>query len=86
MKSQKNKRFRKLYDKLPKEVQDQAKAAFALFKDDPFHNSLHFKEVDNEESIWAVRIGLHYRALGIREDNTIYWYWIGTHAEYDKLV
>jgi hypothetical protein len=36
------------------------------------------------------RIGLHWRVLGIREhgdgEDTIFWYWIGSHAEYDRMI
>ena len=34
----------------------------------------------------SVRVGLHYRALGIDVKDGISWFWVGTHAEYDKLV
>jgi hypothetical protein len=27
-----------------------------------------------------------YRALGVRRDDTIVWFWIGSHADYDKLL
>jgi hypothetical protein len=32
------------------------------------------------------RIGLHWRALGVRSDDTMIWYWIGSQAEYDRLL
>ncbi len=36
--------------------------------------------------IYSVRIGLDYRALGVREGDDIVWFWIGSHADYDRLV
>lgn len=30
-------------------------------------------------------MGKSYRALGIEVENGILWFWIGTHAEYDRL-
>ncbi|GAA6618411.1 hypothetical protein NUACC26_042220 [Scytonema sp. NUACC26] len=33
-----------------------------------------------------VRVGLDYRALGVEVETGISWFWIGTHAEYDKLI
>jgi hypothetical protein len=27
-----------------------------------------------------------YRALGLLEDDTIIWFWIGSHADYDDLI
>jgi hypothetical protein len=72
---------------LPIDVQRQATAAHQLFKQNPFHPSLQFKRVGKDDPIYSVRIGLKYRALGMRDpDDLITWYWIGTHAEYDKLV
>jgi hypothetical protein len=44
------------------------------------------KRVHEHNPIYSVRIGLHYRALGLKEDDTIIWFWIGSHAEYDKLI
>jgi hypothetical protein len=52
-------------------------------KADPRHPSLHFKKAD---SFWSVRVGLHYRALGVEAEGGILWFWIGTHADYDRLV
>ena len=34
----------------------------------------------------SVRVGLHYRALGIAVADGASWFWIGTHAAYDRLV
>ncbi|WP_228057071.1 hypothetical protein [Tychonema sp. LEGE 07203] len=54
-----------------------------LVKADPSHPSLHFKKVGN---YWCVRAGQAYRALGIEIKTGILWFWIGTHAEYDRLI
>jgi hypothetical protein len=29
---------------------------------------------------------MHYRALGVSVETGIVWFWIGTHAEYDRLI
>jgi hypothetical protein len=36
--------------------------------------------------MYSVRVGLHYRALGLPVNGGVHWFWIGSHAEYDKLV
>jgi len=36
--------------------------------------------------IYSVRVGLGYRALGAMAGDTVTWFWIGSHAEYDKLL
>ena len=75
--------FWQLYNALPKDVREIADKNYELLKADPRHPSLHFKEVD---SAWSVRVGRRYRALAFLEDDGFYWFWIGSHADYDKLM
>ena len=86
MKSSVTKEFRKLLDALPTEVQEQADRAYALWRSDPYHPSLQFKRVSRRQPIYSVRVGIGSRALGFRENDHIFWYWIGSHAEYDELL
>jgi hypothetical protein len=71
------------YRSLPKEVQDLADKIYELIRDNPYHPSIHLKKVGQ---FWSARIGLNYRAVGVEEDGAIAWFWIGSHAEYDKLL
>ena len=87
MESHRTKNFRTLYKQLPDEIRRQAREAYRLFKNHPYHPSLQFKRVSRKQPIYSVRIGLSYRALGIREeDDVIVWFWIGSHADYDQLL
>ena len=72
--------------KLPVDARKQAFTAYRTFKRDPYHASLQFKRVSTAEPLYSVRIGLHYRALAIFEGDTVTWFWIGSHADYDKLI
>ena len=45
-----------------------------------------FKKLEGHENIYSVRIGLGYRALGVRKNDKVVWYWIGNHADYDRIV
>ncbi|WP_307877504.1 MULTISPECIES: hypothetical protein [unclassified Rhizobium] len=47
------------------------------------HPSLHFKKVGN---LWSARVGLSWRALAAQDGQTIIWFWIGSHTDYDKLL
>lgn len=79
--------FRRLLRALPKEVRQQARAAYRQFERDPYHPGLQFKSVDSKKILYSARIGKYYRVIGLREtDDLIVWGWIGTHAEYDKLL
>jgi hypothetical protein len=86
MKSHTTPRFWKCYERLRGEVQQQADLAYELWRNNPFHPSLQFKRVDPQAPIYSVRVGRGYRALGWLERDTVTWYWIGDHDEYDRLI
>jgi hypothetical protein len=44
---------------------------------------LQFKKVGRYRS---VRIGLRYRALAVDVDGGYLWFWIGSHADYDRWI
>lgn len=79
-------KFWKRYYDLPELIQELADKNFELLKADPLHPSLHFKELSGKDNLWSARVGDHFRALAIREDGEFYWFWIGTHAEYDRII
>jgi hypothetical protein len=76
-------RFWALYDALPVNTRALADKNFELLKTDPRHPSLHFKRIGD---LWSVRVGEHYRALGVDTEGGIGWIWIGSHADYDKRI
>jgi len=77
-------RFWVAYHRLPEPVKKSARKAFFLWRDNPFHPSLHFKCVNQDEKIWSVRITRGHRALGIVDGDTVTWFWIGDHEQYDR--
>lgn len=79
-------RFWVAYRDLPPEIQEAARKAYRLFRDNARHPGLQFKKVHDREPVYSVRVTLGYRALGLLEDDEITWFWIGTHAEYDRLL
>jgi hypothetical protein len=56
---------------------------YDILKKDTKHPSLRFKKIGK---LWSVRVGIYYRALGIGIEEDIVWFWIGSHADYDKLI
>jgi len=78
-----NRRFWRCYDLLPPDVQRVADQSFALLKRDPRHPSLHFKKTGK---LWSARVGIHHRALAAPDSTGLLWVWIGTHAEYDRMI
>jgi hypothetical protein len=79
-------RFWAAYRQLPPEIQGLARKAYRLFLENPAHPSLHFKKVHHRNSVYSARVSLGYRAIGLLEDENITWFWIGSHAEYDRLL
>ncbi len=79
-------RFWSAYHELPVDVRDAARRTYARFRDDPGHPSLRFKRVHSREPVYSVRIGLGYRALGLFENDEVVWFWIGSQADYDRLL
>lgn len=86
MKSRTTIKFRKAFATLPETAQNQARQAYRQFKQNPTHPSLRFKQVHSKLPIYSARISKDYRAVGQKEENTIIWFWIGSHSEYDKLL
>jgi len=79
-------RFWNLFHALPSDVQNLAVKNYRLWRQNPSHPSLHFRRLHGSEDRFTVRIGDHYRALGRLSSRTVTWVWIGTHADYDKLM
>ena len=86
MKSRVTEEFLALFGKLPAEVQARARRNYRLWQSDPHHPGLHFKKIHSKEPIYSVRVGRSWRALGLFEEGTIYWFWIGSHSDYDKVI
>jgi mRNA-degrading endonuclease RelE of RelBE toxin-antitoxin system len=79
--------FRRAFAKLPRDVQQRTKAAYRRFQSDPFHPGLQFKRLHASLPLWSARINETYRAVGIRNsDDVIVWFFIGTHADYERLL
>lgn len=86
MKSRITKGSRKCFTELPPLIQKQAPASFLLFRNDPNHPGLRFKKVHRDTPVFSVRVSREYRALGVLESDTIVWFWIGSHDEYERLI
>ena len=75
--------FRETFRTLPPEVRERARRAYRLWRENPDLPGLRFKRVGADVSI---RIGRDYRALGLIKGETVYWYWIGSHDDYERLL
>lgn len=78
--------FRRQFDQLPNEVRRQARLAFRLFKQNPSHPGLNFKKLPPHADLWSARINRDYRVIGRWRGETILWFFIGSHADYEALI
>jgi hypothetical protein len=83
MNSSVTKRFRAEFAGLDTATQAAAIRSYRLWLKAPQHPSLHFKRIGG---YWSVRIGLSHRALAREKAGTFYWFWIGHHKVYERLI
>ena len=74
--------FWKCYERLPKPIQKLADKNFGLFKRNPRHPSLGFRK---KGSVYTAEIGRAYLALARERKGHYYWFWIGTHDDYNNF-
>ena len=86
MNSHITRRFREMFADLPAHVRRQAREAYRLFRQNPFHPGLHFKQVHADPLVYSARVGISYRAVCVRDGDTVVWFWIGSRAVYDQLL
>lgn len=76
-------KFWEFYEGLPEKIRVLADKNFDLLKQGSSHPSLHFKKAGRYRS---VRVGLEYRALAVEVEDGLLWFWIGKHADYERLI
>ena len=86
MKSLTTQQFWNAYNKLPENIQQRARKKYSLFEKDHTYPSLRFKKVQRNPDVYSVRITQDYRALGVKENNKIIWFWIGSHTDYQHFL
>ena len=76
MKSHATPRFWAAYRRLPADIQEHARRAYRLFRENPRHPSLRFKRVSDREPIYSVRVTLNFRAVALLEGEQVTWIWM----------
>ena len=86
MRSHATKRFWSCFASLPPNIQQRARKNFRLWQENQRHPAVRFKQIRPNQPIYSARIGLGWRALGLLEGDTVIWFWIGSHSDYDRLI
>lgn len=86
MQSEPTEAFWNYYRALPHSARLAAARAYRTWRVNPRYPGLHFKKLDGFDNLYSVRVGIHYRALGVLVGDTMYWQWIGHHRVYDRML
>lgn len=84
--------FRYLYGELPVRIRALGLKTYELFLQNPQHPSLGLHALKNNsrgshtDDSFAVSITMRYRAIFFADGNVNVWYWVGTHADYDRFT
>jgi hypothetical protein len=73
------------YWRLDESMRRKARKTYVIWSQNPFHPSLHFKCINQAEDVWSVRITRGFRALGIMDGDTVTWFWVGNHDNYERF-
>ena len=88
MKSKRTRAFKKLFDKLPEQIKENAIKQYELFLKNPSYPSLRTKLIGSTRNekfkTFEVSIGMGYRATYFIDVDVYIWFWIGTHESFDK--
>jgi hypothetical protein len=81
-----------MFVQLPKRVQELAKEAFRLFRQNPDHPSLRRHALEDSDKgrhrigSFSASITMQYRAIYAVDGNVNVWYWIGSHNDYENFI
>jgi hypothetical protein len=75
--------FWALYSELSPNARRLADKQFRILEANSTHPSLHFKRVGK---YWSARVDQDHRAVALKVETGFMWFWIGTHADYERLI
>ncbi len=90
--NRRNREFRELDAALPAAIREAARRKFILFVANPRQPSLRLHKLkphgpgNRMVERFSVTVTPRYRALFFIDGPVNVWYWIGTHADYDRFT
>ncbi len=78
--------FRKLYGKLDSTTQAAVDEAFSQYKRDPALVRFAAKGREGGRLVFGAHVNEFWRALAFREGDDTYWFWVGSHSDYDRIL
>jgi hypothetical protein len=86
VKSELTEEFLACFRRLPERIRRLARKNYQIWRADLQHPGIDFKRVGKRSPVYSVRIGIGWRALGLKQADTMLWFWIGSNAEYDRML
>ena len=60
--------------------------AYRLFRQNRAYPGLHFKRVHDVPPIYSAARRNQLPRVGVLDGDAVAWFWIGSHANYDRLL
>jgi hypothetical protein len=81
------KEFCRLLDGLDPLARHRFDLAFRAYRRDPKLVRFELKcRLSDRTPIYGAEAGQNLRALAMRKDDVVYWFWLGTHEDYDRIL
>ena len=75
------------FDDLPVDIKKLAEENYQLWKENPGHPGLRFKQIHDSMPIFSFRVGMKNRTVGVQtDDEKIAWFWVGSFKDFETLV
>jgi hypothetical protein len=75
------------FDELPAPVRKLATSNYELWKKNPNHPSLRFRQIHPDRPIFSFRVGMRHRTVGVQaDDERIVWFWMGSFEHFRELI
>jgi len=77
---------------LPLHVQKLVVTAIRLWEANPKHRSLRLHPLKDTrkgrqaKGSFSISLNRQYRAIYVLDGDVAVWYWVGSHADYDRLI
>jgi hypothetical protein len=84
--------FLEMYGRLPKDLRKFVYETAIEFDRDPTRSTWSHRQLrpnskgNHIPDSFTVRVTMSYRAIYVLDGEVRVWYWIGTHAEYDRFT
>ena len=79
-------KFNGLFATLPLRVRKRVQWCLLIWASDPSHPSLFLKKPFGNKSFWSMRITKGYRAIGYLKGDKMFWFWVGSHDNYERML